>query len=469
MGMLEVDPKGLGALQKEKPITFIINELCQNAFDEDISMCKLDIKYDDRKKEIWLNIEDDDPDGFEDIRDAYTLFKHTDKRLNPTQRGRFNMGEKQVIVCSKKVTVRTTKGTVVFDVPSDKRRNFKESRDKGSDVTVVLKSSRKDYETMVEHAKSLLVPKEIVYVVNGEKILPKKPFKVFEVILNTEILKNEVMTRTSRKTTVELTETGGQPYIYEMGIPVMKTDCPWNINVQQKIPLAIDRETIKDGYVKDLYAEVLNHAYGDIEEESISSVWIRTGMKDDRVNKEAVETVIHKRYGDKVLVKNPFDSHANEEAITHGYTLIQGQQMSTEEWDNVKKHKVIETTTQKFGTDDFSVAQTVEPNDAQSRYAEFLKKVAKEYLGVDLTVKFIKAGLMSPAADYGGRTVRFNISKLGNGFFDKINWQNLSLSIHELSHECGGHIEHGYHSAMTKLGAQLIIKALEEPEFFRVN
>ena len=117
MTMLSVDTKGLRALQEGKPKTFIINELTQNAWDEDIKYCKLDISYKDGL--VTLIVEDDSPEGFKDLRHAFTLFADTYKRKDATKRGRFNLGEKQVVVCSESTVIETTKGTVIFDVGND--------------------------------------------------------------------------------------------------------------------------------------------------------------------------------------------------------------------------------------------------------------------------------------------------------------------------------------------------------------
>ena len=90
-----VDKEGLKALQKGKTKTFIINELVQNAWDEDINECKVDINWHDGK--VTLRVEDDSPEGVRDISHSYTLFADTYKRRDPTKRGRFNIGEKVYI------------------------------------------------------------------------------------------------------------------------------------------------------------------------------------------------------------------------------------------------------------------------------------------------------------------------------------------------------------------------------------
>ena len=58
----EVDVEGLKALQKGKSKTFIVRELIQNAWDENIKNCELDISY--SKGKINVIVKDDSPEGF---------------------------------------------------------------------------------------------------------------------------------------------------------------------------------------------------------------------------------------------------------------------------------------------------------------------------------------------------------------------------------------------------------------------
>ncbi len=74
--------------------------------------------------------------------------------------------------------------------------------------------------------------------------------------LLTDIFNGEILKVQLRDTYIHLIESSDQSYIYEMGIPIMKTDCLWHIDVQQKVQLNIDRDNILPSYVQDLYAEV---------------------------------------------------------------------------------------------------------------------------------------------------------------------------------------------------------------------
>jgi len=465
----DVDKEGLKALQAGKPKTFIINELVQNAWDENITKCGVFIHHNKSKNEINIEVRDDNPEGFKDITHAYTLFADTYKRKDPNKRGRFNLGEKQVLSICNYAQVRTTKGTIIFD--NGGRHELPEKTKKGSWIEILLDGTEEEAKELENHAKSLLVPEGIEYVVNGKRISCQKVCKTIEASLDTEILREGVMVCTSRKTNINLIESNNQSFIYEMGIPIMETDCNWNIDIQQKIPLAVDRETIRAYYLQDLYAVILNATYEDIPEDDISAVWVRTGMKDERIKSDTVQGILKKRFGGKVLARNPFDDNANDEAISKGYTLINGNQMSKDEWAKVKEFGLIKSTTKMFGTNDIRKANVLKPAPEQIEFSRFAKKVAKEYLGISIEVKYVSAKSCTTIADFNPalQVLRFNMAHSMIPSFDKVNPENLELLVHELGHYKGNHTEHSYHDCITNLAGKLIVRAIDEPEFFEVN
>ena len=127
----EVDKNGLRELQAGKPKHYILRELIQNAFDEPITECRATLKY--NKGKTTIKIDDDSPIGFRDLKDSYTLFKHTYKRKNPEKRGRFNVGEKQAFSICESARVETTKGTIIFDKKG--RRKSSKKTEKGTKGT----------------------------------------------------------------------------------------------------------------------------------------------------------------------------------------------------------------------------------------------------------------------------------------------------------------------------------------------
>lgn len=457
----EVDRKGLKALQEGKPKSFILRELVQNAFDEDITECYVDIKKD--KRDVTITVEDDSPEGFKDITHAYTLFADTYKRRDPTKRGRFNLGEKQVFAICDFCMVETTKGTIVFDDKGRHRKNKK--TDKGSKITIRLKMTNDEHFELTEDVHRYLPPKHIKLWVENEPRKYKEPFKSFEAILTTELQKDGVMRKTQRKTTVNVHKSK-EPYIYEMGLPVCPIECDYNIDVQQKIPLSTDREKVSQAFLQDIYSEVLNHTFDDIPEERSSQAWIREGMSDDRITEKAVRTVIEKRFGEKVVVATPNDPNSVDDALSEGYRVIRGRELSVQEWENIKRFDTIKSSHEKFGHGTASTETVKELTDNQEKFKELAKKIAKYCLGHDITVEFVKFdGVMG---QYGGRTLTVNLKHCGNGFFGDLGDQ-LDFIIHELGHEKGHHTEKAYHESLTEIGAGLILKAIEDPRFFEVE
>ena len=184
-----VDRKGLKALQDGKAKTFLMRELIQNALDEDITTCWVRMSHD--KGLATISVEDDSPEGFKDLSDAYTLFRHTSKRTNSQQRGRFNLGEKQVFSICKSATIITTKGGIRFDEKG--RTRLRKKREEGSIITVTLRMTQSEFSECYTYGDNLLIPKGIKFKLDacGDAYTKsyRPPHKSVECVLKTEIEK----------------------------------------------------------------------------------------------------------------------------------------------------------------------------------------------------------------------------------------------------------------------------------------
>ena len=461
----EVDKQGLKQLQKGKSKAFILRELIQNAWDEPITICRVDIKKEGRK--VTISVEDDSVIGFRHIEHAYTLFADTYKRKESTKRGRFNIGEKLVFAICDFCMVETTKGTVIFDDNGRHRKNSK--RKKGSKITISLAMNQVEYDELLAEIPIYFPSKGIQFGINGEHLPYQEPFKIFNTTLMTEIAGDDgILRKTKRKTSVFIHETD-KAYLYEMGIPVCSIDCKYSIDIQQRVPLGTDRETVPTSFMRDLFSEVLNITYEDVKESGSSEQWIRQGMSDDRIDKEAVKAVVEKRYGEKVCVASPGDPNSIDDAISNGYRVIRGGELSKDEWESVRKVDAIQSSSQMFGSS-FKAAKRIEPNEQQKLVAEYAKRIAKQLLHIDIMVDFIRDREIRFAAQYGHKLLIFNVDKLDKHFFEHtVTWQTTDLILHELGHNAGNHTEKGYHQLITKMAGQLVMIALEEPEFFKIK
>lgn len=466
----EVDKEGLKSLQLGKSKAYIPRELIQNAWDENITTCNVETSF--RNEVATISVEDDNPEGFKDLRDSFTLFKHTYKRLDATKRGRFNLGEKQVIAICNQAMVETTKGTIIFN--KDGRFATKFKRDKGSKVTVYINMTKEEYDEMIDSLQIYLTPKNVVTIINGRKLSYQEPFKIVQARLVTEIEDNNILKKTTRLTNVHIHnhKINGNTYIYEMGLPVMEIECQYDIDVQQKIPLNVDRETVSPSFLKSVFAIVLNATHEDLLPENSSQLWVREATTNKRIQKEALQSVLEKRYGEKVVVANPLDANSIDEAITHGYKVVYGNEMGKEEWHNIRQLDLIPSSTEVFGSSNsLADVKELENLDTNQRIVKaYAIKIANRILHhMKLQVRFVKSN-ESALALYckNTKTLTFNISKLPRNFFDNY-LETTSLILHELGHEFGNHTEHAYHEALTKMAQDLILLALQEPKFFQLE
>lgn len=481
--LLKVDVKGFRDLQAGKPKWMIVRELIANALDENITECNISFSYEGRKATII--VEDDSPEGFLDLRDSYTLFADTRKRSNPNVRGRFNLGEKQIICLCDYARIISTTGGVEFDVLKETRTTLRKKRLTGSEVMIIVKMDKLEYLECIEYCKQILSPKKF-FVLNKTTVGDKAPFsfnveyrtpyKIFTAKLRTELKDKESgeMRAVSRETEIHIHKkeaTGGVSYIYELGIPICEIECDYSIDVQQKVPLSSDRDKVDGKYLKIVYGEVLNQVFNEIKPEQSSNLWVRDGFSSDRSTKESRQDVITKRFGEKALIANPNDRRSMDEAISNNYNVVYGSEMNKDEWARVKDDELLVSTSQQFK---WGVAEgsMVLPNDDQKKIASFCSKIAREMLGISIMVKFYDSPDATVVADYTRDTnvLRFNVAHVSDNMFasvdGRVGQKMLDLIIHELGHSAGLHYEHSYHDCITMLGSKLAIKALEQPDWF---
>lgn len=458
----EVSRQGLKTLQAGKPKHHIVRELIQNAWDENITYCEVSLVY--AKGEVQIKVVDDSLEGFRDLADAYTLFKETQKRPDPTKRGRFNVGEKQAIALSEKAKITTTKGTIIFDKTG--RRNSRKNRSIGSEVILWVKMSEIEFNEIYDMLERYIAPKGIKFTIDGSLYQSRITEKRIQTSLKTEIEEYGMMKQTYRKTEIFIYKrTYNLAMLYEMGIPICEIDCQFDIDIQQRVPLSIDRETVPEKYLSDIYAEVLNETSKEIEKENSSNLWIREAMSNKRIKPEVVKEIVEKRFGKKSCVANPFDPNSIDEGISRGYNMVYGSELSHKEWENIKESGALPSSTQLFGKD-FVGAESIKPTEAMLKVKDFAQRIAKRLLKFKLRVNFVKSKA-SCGANYTPNCLIFNVSQLSKSFWDyPFQEETISLILHELAHSKGNHTEMNYHECLSEMAGKLVVIALEEPDFF---
>jgi hypothetical protein len=472
-----VDKKGLAKLMQGRSKSFILYELIQNAWDEASNVVNATITPIEGTRNVTISVEDDNPEGFSDLSHAYTLFAESRKKANANQRGRFNMGEKLVLALAKSAFIETTKGRVDFNETG--RHEHRQKRPVGSEISLCVPMSRAEMVEIIEAARQLIPPKGIETRINGEIIPQRVPIAKFETTLATPIADDDGVLRLSRrKTTVRVYETapGECAKLYEMGIPVVETGDKYHVDVQQKVPLNMDRDNVTPGYLREVRVAVLNATFQWVTKYDATETWVREACGDDRVRVDAVTTVIERRFGENAVAYDPSDPEANKISASEGRSVVSGGALSAAEWKNAKAAGVLQpagkvTPSPKPYHPDgkpLNIIPTENWTMGMLRISNFAHAMAVELFGRDINVQFANEFTWPFGATYGPGNLTFNVAKLGHKFFNHgVTDEVIDLLIHEFGHHYSGdHLSKEYHDALTLLGAKFTRLALQHPELF---
>ena len=474
----EVDKKGLSQLLNGRSKNFIVNEMVQNAWDQNVTKVEITLEPIRGRRCCRLVVSDDDPEGFKDITDAYTLFASSNKKGDPTKRGRFNLGEKLVLVLCEDATIITTSGSVIFN-KDGQRKSSRKKTDKGSVFSAMVKINKSEYHEICNAVGMLIPPRNIDTYFNGLKLTAREPIRSFEAKLQTEKSRADgVLIRTTRKTEVEIYKVreGEESHLYEMGIAVVATGDTFHVNIKQKVPLNMVRDNVTPAYLSKIRSLVYNNTYDLIDQDEVNETWVRAALSGSECAPEAVNKSLDLRFGTDRVIYDPSDMEANKTAISNGYTVITGSQLSKQEWRNVRNAGTTQPAGQVFSTAHPKSSPDGEPpipndklTDKQKLLVGFTKRVAKQVMGIDISVEVYAIGNKFKAW-YGDKTFSYNVKCLGTSFFSSFPnnlTEVLELIIHEFGHEYSSdHLSHEYHTALCELGAKMVLLALEDSVFF---
>lgn len=438
----EVSHVGMSELHASRPPWTLVKELIQNSWDEapEATFCKVDIDAHQHQDTVTVTVTDDGP-GFSDITDAWTLMNPTSKRGVPTKRGRYNLGEKEIISVAIQAEVETVGKTVYFP-PIGSRLVTNNQRTRGTRITIVMPWNLQQATELKAKLRQFL-PTDCALIIDSETIPTLDPLAVRQAILPTVLQDGpgQPMRTTRRRTEIQIFQTSrpeGFGWLYEMGIPIQETTTPWEINISQKVPMPPNRDTVSQSYLTDVYAEVLNEMHQDTPETQFGETWIKDAMQDPRTDSEAVKSTLLARYGPKVLLTST-DANANMLAAESGYQLVNPRSLTEIERNRFREDAGLTTTYQLFGQREPSLNDLPPSDQPQEVFANWVKAMA-DACGLHATIRFIEEPHSSRIADCTASTsrpvVRFNVARLPTDFFSPPYGrpEQLELIYHELAH-----------------------------------
>jgi len=474
MDILKVDTKGFSKLLCENGIDWIPRELLQNAWDQNVTEVNMTIESVGHGRGKIV-ITDDDPDGFADLTHSFTLFAESGKKVDPTLRGRFNMGEKQVIAyCIEtggEVEIITTSGGYHFSKAKG-RTKLRRTTNKGSQITCTFRASKPTLTTMIESINGFIPPHGFPTYINGTELPTRKPYAKVTESLPTVITNDEgELTHSSRKTRVELHRAaeGDTSMIYEMGIPIVENPTPYHVNVGQKVPLNYKRDSVTPAYLRKILTIVGNLAAKDLSSEEVRESWVGKAL--ETMKPTAVKTVFKTKHGDKVAKHNPNEPESSAAAAADGHEILYGGAYSKAAWDNIKGSVKIPTATDLFpeATIEYGSGPIVNiprnkwtPNMVTlAEYTEWLhEQIHEESICVDW-----HNDPRGHRAVYGPSVgLAFNKRSLGKRWIDaavqsREGFQDyLDICVHEFAHRYGSsHYSDEFYQGCTKVGSKLAV------------
>jgi hypothetical protein len=471
----DVSKEGLSKLVERRGSHWIFGELLQNAWDAP-GVTKVTVTVEPHGKGTTkIVVEDDSSTGFDDLSHAFTLFAESKKKTDPSLRGRFNLGEKLVLSLCRSAEIASTSGTIIFD--DSGRRMSRKRREKGTTFTGILKLNRVEAEKALGAVQHFIAPAGVETMVNGIRLERREPVQSFVTALQTEIADEEgVLRKSKRKTKVSLylPLEGRVGSVYEMGIPVCETGDQFDVDIGQKVPQSLERETLLPSFLRDLRVAIVNNAVDLITTDDLSSNWVDQAIGSTDVDPTAVGGILTRRFGEKIVSFDVSDREANDRATAAGYVVLHGSTFNKEQWKKIRETGVVRpagqvTPTPKPFSNEGDPAEYAEMTREMHAFSRFVQAFARETIGQAISVEFLKS--FNAVAAYGGRRMSFNVGHLKKEWFEgPIRQEQIDLVIHELGHEFeGNHLSKSYNDALTLIGAKAVMLALKKPCLFDIK
>ena len=472
----EVSTEGMKGLHDGRPLWSLVKELVANAWDEDTSLCEVTIepfKTKAKEDQIFIKVEDDGP-GFKDIDDSYTLMAPTSKRQDESVRGRFNIGEKEILSIAISGEVETVGNTVKFP-KSGGRKISENKRQKGTIVSAIVQRPHEEIQETVDALLGFLPPENINYSVNGEVVRPRKKVGTVNGTLHTVNSSGigEPLRYSYKKGDIDIFyPTSAKGHIYEMGITIQEIDAPYDIDVQLKVPMPPNRDPVTERYLQDIYSNVLRLVADDLTESEASEHWVQLAVEDKDTPDEVVKKVMFAKLGgEAVLWSN--DTNAVERAHDAGMDVIQPRTLSKIERERFKKVG-LQTAKDAYGlkhdeTSEIKILKGKSITKAMKDVEDYAKWMSLQLLGFECKVRFIEMqGYDNRLAQYGSKTLDFVVDALGKNWFQMKDGNpteyHTEMILHELAHEGHSKTPHTgeYVHRIAELGAKATHIALTQ-------
>lgn len=430
-GWFEISHDGWRTRSTAKPLARLLLEAVQNAFDAQAANVSIEIEP------RGIVIEDDAAAGFADERLVYTLFL-SDKRDDPSQRGRMGRGLKELIAAMDAARVETVGTTVKFG--TDGRTTESNDRRQGTRLELRRSFGAEEIDEARALLRTCIPPKGTALRVDGRAVRrPRLVLALPSCELETIVAPDGVERVAVRPTTVSVytPRRGEKPQLLELGVPVEPWDAPWHVDVGQRIPLRDGRDGAPERFtlqLKALLLEAMIHRY--LDGKDLRADWVHDVISRWPVKASVLDAYVSRAFPRGAVLGGT--SRANDRARQLGAHVIDASAISHGAY--VALTRVLETA------DDYARRRSAEfdgddvtPTDEQQRFADAVRWLARRIAGRVVRVRFFARdpsdeGLLADATtDPDAKVISFNV-RAPLRWGDVLDPHTLGVVLHEIAH-----------------------------------
>ena len=443
----QISDSGWRRINADRSMGHLIREGISNSFDqEDVTTVKVIVQ------KGHVVIEDDSKTGIPDPELISVIFL-TDKEDSPTKRGRKGRGLKELLSVATRAIIETCGYTITFD---DKgRTETKNERTIGTRIEVWSDVEKwQDTKEAIKYLTKIIPPKKLF--INNKEIIKPPQIRCFSYELATNVITDGIQTTISRRTPINIYEAK-KGWLYEMGIPIQEIECPYLVDIQQRVPMNDNRDVVDQYYINTVLAAMVDEMIDYLSDTEIREAWVMANPY--KITHNTATTIAARIAGHKAVLSK--DKHADDVAEQHGYKVIKRSHLGSNTIALLDRAlESSEDVAKKVDKDRYN-----NPVDRLTPDMAKYKKVV-EWFGFKLLGRPIVCNFHMRERDYTGYfqqacyekhggNVSFNILCLENDFTKPFGEEAIATMIHEFAHEYSS--EHGkeFTEALEKLSGKL--------------
>ncbi|ATB40912.1 hypothetical protein CYFUS_006374 [Cystobacter fuscus] len=456
----ELSEEGWRRSNRARPLGQLVREALQNAFDQRASRVKVRLEEDE------VRIEDDAPTGLARDEFAFTVFLG-EKDTPPTWRGRKGRGLKEMIAASDRAEVETVGRTLVFD--NTGRHVKPNTREVGTCLRLFRRTSASEREAAVQLLRLTIPPPGVELVIDGRTVRPPRVKDSLEDCpLETVELHRGVERYVERPTRVDLyhPRPGETPHLFELGLPVEPHHLPWHVDVQQRIPLAAERDAARDAYKRTLAAILLESLAPELSRQELSGAWVTEVLAHFTLGPEALEAYVAKVLPARaVLSVGPrMDDRARQlgakvvdlrgmplPAVEQLETLVESAEAYVERMEGPPRDV------------------RVDPGARAERFVGLVRCLSRELTGREAGVEFFERKVRDPSAqvdaEYDRERHLLRVNMRGQVRLDEpLEPRTLGIILHELAHDQGDEHDFAFIERLEGFAGKALRCLVDQPE-----